>query len=134
MHEKVAAYLAEQRRAAAAAEAQERERTLMDLDLYEAEYMPEGGEVAEYPELDDTGRRWRKVAIPVTDEEWAQIQQYAKKKDDTLVGALKILGAITLALTIFLSLAGLHLVGLYLGGMVTASLFAHAEVLRRLRK
>ena len=85
MHEKVAAYLAEQRRAAAAAEAQERERTLMDLELYEAEYMPEGGEAAEYPELDDTGRRWRKIAIPVTDEEWAQIQQYAKKKDDTLV-------------------------------------------------
>ena len=69
MHEKVREYLEKERQGQSAADRREREETLLRLGLWEKEYAPE--------EADDSGKLWRKVPIPVTDEEWAQIQHYA---------------------------------------------------------
>ena len=74
MHEKVAAYLEERRKKAAEQEAADREKRLIKLGLWEAEYAPEDqADSPAYPEKDEEGRRYQKVPIPVSEEEWAEI-------------------------------------------------------------
>lgn len=81
MHEKVREYLEKERQGQSAADRREREETLLRLGLWEKEYAPEEvDDLSLYKETDDSGKLWRKVPIPVTDEEWAQIQHYAGKK------------------------------------------------------
>lgn len=81
MHEKVREYLEKERQGQSAADRREREETLLRLGLWEKEYAPEkADDLSLYKETDDSGKLWRKVPIPVTDEEWAQIQHYAGKK------------------------------------------------------
>lgn len=96
MHEKVAAYLKAQREKEAAAGQAERQETLLRLGLWEKEYAPEGEmNLALYKETDENGRNWRKVPVPVTDEEWAQIRRYAgRDRFDKWVVALWIFSGI----------------------------------------
>ena len=78
MHEKVREYLEKERQGQSAADRREREEILLRLGLWEKEYAPEeADDLSLYKETDDSGKLWRKVPIPVTDEEWAQIQHYA---------------------------------------------------------
>lgn len=83
MHEKVAAYLAEQAQKAQEADLQAREQSLVELGLWEQEFDPEErGYSAEYPLFED-GRYYRKAAVPVTDGEWAEICACAEKSKPT---------------------------------------------------
>ena len=93
MQEKVLEYLEEQRRkreekktVAEKWEKEERESKLLELGLWTAEYAPEGEETKAirnaYPQRDETGRHYRKVAISVTEEEWAAIQAAAAADSD----------------------------------------------------
>ena len=92
MHEKVAAYLKEQREKEAAAGSAARQETLLRLGLWEKEYAPEGEtNLALYKETDENGRSWRKVPIPVTDEEWAEIVRCADGKRGKMAWALLVL-------------------------------------------
>lgn len=73
MHEKVAEYLARQRQKETAF----REKKLVEMGLCQREYLPEGTKqtqdvVLEYPYTEGE-RRYKVVAIPVTDEEWEEI-------------------------------------------------------------
>lgn len=83
MHEKVAAYLAEQAQKAREADLQAREQRLVELGLWEQEFDPEErGYSAEYPLIED-GRYYRKAAVPVTDGEWAEICACAENPKPT---------------------------------------------------
>ena len=89
MHEKVTAYLKEQREKEDAASSAARQETLLRLGLWEKEYAPEGEtNLAIYKETDENGRSWRKVPIPVTDEEWAQIVHCSDGKRGKVAWAL----------------------------------------------
>lgn len=78
MHEKVREFLEKERQEQSAAERKEREEALLRLGLWEKEYEPEEGDgFSQYTETDENGRRWRKVPVPVTEEEWAEIRRYA---------------------------------------------------------
>ena len=94
MHEKVAAYLKEQQEKEAAAGQAERRELLLRLGLWEKEYAPEGEtNLALYKETDENGRSWRKVPVPVTDEEWALIRRYDGQKRFSKWGvALSVFG------------------------------------------
>ena len=88
MHEKVAAYLEQQR----GKEAAFRAKKLMELGICQRVYMPEGAKFTadmaqEYPHEED-GRRFRVEPVPVTDEEWAAIcgalrQEYGFRRRKT---------------------------------------------------
>lgn len=78
MNEKVREFLEKERQEQLAAQQKEREETLLRLGLWEKEYAPEEGDGhSQYTETDENGRRWRKVPVPVTEEEWAEIRRYA---------------------------------------------------------
>lgn len=80
MQEKVEQFLTKKRREQAAADQEKRNETLVKLGLWEKEYGPGPSALpTEYPETDGT-RRYRKKAIQVTDEEWAEISKYAREK------------------------------------------------------
>ncbi len=108
MHEKVAAYLKEQREREAAAGQAERQETLLRLGLWEKEYAPEGEtNLALYKETDENGRNWRKVPVPVTDEEWAQIRRYDGQKHFSKWGiALSAFGGAFYLLAVYAFLNG----------------------------
>lgn len=93
MQEKVLAYLEEQRKkqeekktVAEQWARQEQEEKLLKLGLWTPEYAPEGEETKEirnvYPLRDEEGRRYKKVVVPVTEEEWAAIQAAAAADSD----------------------------------------------------
>ena len=85
MQERVLDYLETQRQKQAEKKSvaeqwakEEQESKLLELGLWTAEYAPEGELTKEirtaYPQRDESGRHYRKVAISVTEEEWAAIQ------------------------------------------------------------
>ena len=80
MHEKVRELLETEQQEQPAAERKEREEALLRLGLWEKEYEPEeGNDHSQYTETDEDGRHWRKVPVPVTEEEWAEIRRYARR-------------------------------------------------------
>ena len=80
MHEKVRAFLEKAQQEQSAGERKERKEVLLRLGLWEREYEPEEGSgFSQYTETDENGRRWRKVPVPVTEEEWAEIRRYAER-------------------------------------------------------
>ena len=97
MHEKVAAYLEQQREK----EAAYRAKKLMELGLCQRVYMPEGTKLTadmaqEYPHEED-GRRFKVEPVSVTDEEWAAIcgamrQEYGFRRRNPVCRALWVLG------------------------------------------
>lgn len=81
MHEKVEAFLQEQRAREAGEDRAQQRETLLRLGLWEKEYAPEGAaDLSGYKEQDETGRRWRKVPLSVTEEEWEQIRRYTLRE------------------------------------------------------
>ena len=81
MYETMADYLAEQREKRAAQAERARQAKLVELGLYSMEYLPEETETTtellmEYPCRDEAGRRYKKVPLPVTEEEWAELCRY----------------------------------------------------------
>lgn len=103
MHEKVREFLEKERQKQSAADGKEREEALLRLGLWEKEYAPEeADDLSLYGETDENGRLWRKVPIPVTDEEWAQIQHYAgKKRVDKWSTALWIFGGLFYVVAVY---------------------------------
>lgn len=95
MHAKVEEYLKSQREKAARKEAEEREKTLLRLGLWEPEYAPEDNpDSPRYPEKDGE-RRYRKVPVPVAEEEWAEIRRYAVRDKASKVRlVLRVLGVL----------------------------------------
>lgn len=80
MQTKVEEYLKTQREKKAKQELLEREKTLLRLGLWEPEYpdsaaAPDG----EYPCKDEEGRRYRRVPIAVSEEEWTEILRYEEE-------------------------------------------------------
>ena len=80
MYEKVAEYLEQQRQKELAL----RKKQLVEMGLCQREYLPEGTRqtqdvVQEYPYTEGE-RRYKVAAIPVTDEEWAEICAHADTK------------------------------------------------------
>lgn len=113
MHEKLQEYF----RKKEFEEQKRREELLIREGLYEKAYMPEGGSLKEYDfiEFDENGqneRRFKKVAIAVTDEEYEQVKRLAKARPTAPAGldlswdpalALRI-GAVLFLLVALLSL------------------------------
>ncbi len=94
MHEKVKEYLDQKQKEVQ----REKDQELIALGLFEREYRPEGEANAVYPEYDsETQTYYRKVPVPVTDEEYEQIQMLSKKsavKKNTVATALSVLAIV----------------------------------------
>lgn len=86
MQTKVQEYLQAQREKKAEQERRVREKTLLKLGLWEPEYARSAADPdGEYPCKDEEGRRYRRVPIAVSDEEWAEIARY--EEEGVLPGA-----------------------------------------------
>lgn len=95
MHEKVREFLEKKRQGGEKSAAEAQAKTLIRLGLWEKEYAPEDRpDSPAYPERDGP-RRYRKVPVPVTEAEWAEIRKYAgRSKANRLAAALQILGGL----------------------------------------
>lgn len=85
MHEKLKEYLKNKEKAQQAADQQ----LLFREGLYEKVYMQEGDDPAAFDCSDfsgDTERRYKRVAIPLTDEELELVRQAAKTKPQSAYG------------------------------------------------
>lgn len=79
MNEKLKAYIDSQNQSAAQLQQKEREKALIAAGLFEKDYAPKNNtQFEDYPEWDPKVKeRYRKVAIPLTDDEYAEFQKYA---------------------------------------------------------
>ncbi len=127
MHPKVEKFLELRRQA----EAEDRERTLVRLGLWERAYCPEGeaASPAEYPEQDGD-RRYRKAPLPVTEAEWAEIRRYAgRAKRNGWRTGLQVCGVLCCGGGLFSFFSGVW-EGVLLCAVPAVALFGLAEVLR----
>ena len=110
---------------------------LVRLGLWEKEYAPEGGDevqnVTQFPQKDKDGRRWRKKAIEVTEEEWALIQSAAeKKKEGAIRTALKVTGVCCIVMIVLEILSmSISLGSILLWAMGSAFSFGFAQLLEK---
>lgn len=141
MHEKVREFLEKNQRDREQAAAESREKTLIQLGLWEAEYQPENYTgVQRYPEKDGE-RPYRKVPVPVTEEEWEEIRRCAaRKKAGKMEIALLVLGvlcyltAVFGVLDIFIYVAGFRLLWLLLWGVFGTLCLGAAEIINGLNR
>lgn len=141
MHEKVREFLEQNRRGVEKAEAESREKAMIQLGLWEAEYAPEGStDLLRYPERDGE-RPYRKVPVPVTEEEWAEIRRCAvQDKANKVEIALRVLGvlcyitAVLGALEIFIYVADSRLLWLLRWAVFGTLCLGTAEIIGGLRR
>lgn len=121
MHDKIKEFLdakkAEERRKFE----ESKQKTLIELGLFEKEYAPELGEYnpIEYNEWDATTCKWYKKTgyISVTDEEYEEIKKYSKKDETSLSNPVAI------ALTVIAWI-------IFIGGFIAGIAFGTVEVTR----
>lgn len=79
MNEKLKAYIDSQNQSAAQLQQKGREKALIAAGLFEKDYAPKSNtQFEDYPEWDpEVKEYYRKVAIPLTDDEYAEFQKYA---------------------------------------------------------
>lgn len=132
MHPKVEEFLKEE-----GIRLEKRDDTLLRLGLWEKEYAPDGGDevqnVTQFPQKDKDGRRWRKKAIEVTEEEWALIQSAAeKKKEGAIRTALKVTGVCCIVMIVLEILSmSISLGNILLWTMGSTFSFGFAQLLEK---
>lgn len=92
----------------------DKDALLIALGLYDREYSEKNEYSEEYPEFEN-GRYYRKKAIPVTDEEYAQIRQTCEtaepKKRNPMSLALMIIAGIVYAVSFIYGIIAANVFG-----------------------
>ena len=127
MHQKVETFLKEK-----GVSVEQRQDKLIRWGLWEKEYVPENGDVIQFPEKDGDGRHWRKKAVEVTEEEWELIQAAAgKKKEKAVCIALQVVG-VGCAVMVVPTLFSRSISGVVLWSMYCAFSFGFSRLLEKL--
>lgn len=88
MNEKLKEFLDAKKEAEQKKHEEEKQKTLIELGLFEKVYSPDNKQSEEFPfyEWDDgtpTSRYYKEVPIEITDEEYQEVKKYLKKEDET---------------------------------------------------
>ena len=86
MNKLVEDYLNKKAKEAAESEQKKKDALLLKLGLYEIEYSPDNRYSTEYPESEldygkGTTRYYKKVPVPISDEEYSELLKYQKETD-----------------------------------------------------
>ncbi len=111
MNEKLQNFFSEQENSHTLEKQKQRNEHLIDLGLYEKVYSGKRECSEEYPFIDQEGNSYKKVGIPVTDDEYRRICEYAPQKSakstraDILSKALNIFAVLLIVVCFFMGLA-----------------------------
>ncbi|MBO4278110.1 MAG: hypothetical protein J5925_06920 [Clostridia bacterium] len=118
MNKSVEEFLQKKEKEAAEAERKKKDALLIELGLYDKEYSVDNKYSAEYPESEwnsETGssRYFKKVPMPVSDEEYAALLKYKKgpEENNTVSVVFKVLAWIV-----------------FIGGIITGAVLGRTEV------
>ena len=102
----------------------EKDKLLLELNLFEKEYSPDGKYSREYPESEldqetNTTRYFKKIPAEVSDEEYAEIMQYQKEaksqQRNGLSTVFQVLAVIVIIGGFFVGIAAGELTGIHSG-------------------
>ena len=114
MNEKVKEFLDAKKKAEQKKYAEEKQKTLIALGLFEKVYSPNNTYSAEFPvyEYDSVSgkNKWyKKVPIEITDEEYQEVKKYAKKEESSKTNPIA---------SILTALAWIVFIGGFIAGLV----------------